>query len=59
MSSTLLEIDRRLCLGPAGSKRRAMPAVGLDVEDQVDCLIEQATDPNVLGRMWQGWAPWL
>lgn len=53
------DLIREIVLGPAGSKRRAMPAVGLDVEDQVDCLIEQATDPNILGRMWQGWAPWL
>jgi len=29
------------------------------VAEQVDVLIEQATDPNILGRTWQGWAPWL
>ena len=26
---------------------------------QVDCLVEQATDPNILGRTWIGWSPWL
>ena len=25
----------------------------------VDVLVEQATDPNILGRTWSGWAPWL
>lgn len=29
----------------------------LTVLEQVDCLIRQASDPNILGRMWQGWAP--
>uniref|UniRef100_A0AAR2IVV3 DNA-dependent protein kinase catalytic subunit n=1 Tax=Pygocentrus nattereri TaxID=42514 RepID=A0AAR2IVV3_PYGNA len=31
----------------------------LSVEDQVDCLIDQATDPNLLGRVWIGWEPWI
>ncbi|KAL6490371.1 hypothetical protein MHYP_G00007160 [Metynnis hypsauchen] len=31
----------------------------LSVEDQVDCLIDQATDPNLLGRVWVGWEPWI
>ncbi len=25
--------------------------------EQADCLIQQATDPNVLGRTWLGWCP--
>lgn len=29
------------------------------VQEQVDCLIDQATDPNLLGRIWVGWQPWL
>ncbi|PIK41530.1 putative DNA-dependent protein kinase catalytic subunit [Apostichopus japonicus] len=32
---------------------------GLSVEDQVACLIEQATDPNILGRTYQGWQPFI
>ncbi|XP_036376580.1 DNA-dependent protein kinase catalytic subunit isoform X1 [Megalops cyprinoides] len=32
---------------------------GLSVETQVDCLLDQATDPNVLGRVWTGWEPWI
>ncbi|XP_056317923.1 DNA-dependent protein kinase catalytic subunit [Danio aesculapii] len=31
----------------------------LTVEDQVDCLLDQATDPNILGRVWVGWEPWI
>ncbi|GAQ84757.1 putative phosphatidylinositol kinase, partial [Klebsormidium nitens] len=29
------------------------------VQQQVECLIDQATDPNLVGRMWIGWAPWV
>ncbi|XP_023688567.2 DNA-dependent protein kinase catalytic subunit isoform X1 [Paramormyrops kingsleyae] len=31
----------------------------LSVETQVDCLLDQATDPNILGRVWNGWEPWI
>nr|XP_014345420.1 PREDICTED: DNA-dependent protein kinase catalytic subunit [Latimeria chalumnae] len=31
----------------------------LPVETQVACLIDQATDPNILGRVWEGWEPWM
>ncbi|KAL3040873.1 hypothetical protein OYC64_011786 [Pagothenia borchgrevinki] len=39
--------------------RAKLPAAGLSVEKQVDCLLDQAMDPNVLGRVWQGWEPWM
>ena len=26
---------------------------------QVECLVELATDPNILGRAWTGWAPYI
>jgi len=29
------------------------------VMEQVTCLVDQATDPNVLGRTYWGWAPWV
>ncbi|KAK1173766.1 DNA-dependent protein kinase catalytic subunit [Acipenser oxyrinchus oxyrinchus] len=32
---------------------------GLSVETQVECLIDQATDPNILGRVYVGWEPWV
>uniref|UniRef100_A0A8C7SFV7 DNA-dependent protein kinase catalytic subunit n=1 Tax=Oncorhynchus mykiss TaxID=8022 RepID=A0A8C7SFV7_ONCMY len=31
----------------------------LSVESQVDCLLDQAMDPNILGRVWVGWEPWI
>ena len=31
----------------------------LDVETQVDILNEMASDPNLLGRMWIGWSPFI
>lgn len=34
-------------------------AEGLSEEAQVQCLIDQATDPNILGRTWRGWEPWI
>uniref|UniRef100_A0A3Q4AQN1 DNA-dependent protein kinase catalytic subunit n=1 Tax=Mola mola TaxID=94237 RepID=A0A3Q4AQN1_MOLML len=39
--------------------RATLPATGLSVEKQVDCLLDQAMDPNVLGRVWVGWEPWI
>ncbi|XP_037613149.1 DNA-dependent protein kinase catalytic subunit isoform X1 [Sebastes umbrosus] len=39
--------------------RARLPAAGLSVEKQVDCLLDQAMDPNVLGRVWVGWEPWI
>ena len=31
----------------------------LSVEEQVQSLLDQATDANILGRTWMGWRPWL
>jgi len=31
----------------------------LTVEEQVDCLVDMATDDNILGRTWVGWSPWI
>ena len=39
--------------------RAQLPVCGLNVKQQVDCLINQATDPNILGRVWAGWEPWM
>jgi len=30
-----------------------------DAKEQVDCLVDQATDPNILGRTWAGWAAYI
>ncbi|KAI6646753.1 DNA-dependent protein kinase catalytic subunit [Oopsacas minuta] len=29
------------------------------VNEQIACLIDHATDPNILGRTWHGWEPWV
>ncbi|XP_045147611.1 DNA-dependent protein kinase catalytic subunit [Echinops telfairi] len=39
--------------------RAQVMASGLSEEIQVKCLIDQATDPNILGRTWEGWEPWM
>lgn len=32
---------------------------GLTPEQQVACLINLATDANILGRVYAGWEPWM
>lgn len=32
---------------------------GLTPEEQAECLLDQATDPSILGRTWVGWRSWL
>lgn len=39
--------------------RARLPADGLTVEEQVDCLIDHAGDYNLLGRTYIGWKPWV
>ena len=49
-----------VCMGDAKVNIRAREQdSGLSVEVQVACLIDQATDPNILGRTYQGWEPWV
>ena len=45
-------------LGDEQVNQRARPYNGT-VESQVACLIDQATDPNLLGRAYHGWEPWV
>lgn len=39
--------------------RARLAEKGLSVDEQVDCLIDQATDANLLGRTYVGWEPWI
>ncbi|XP_048223408.1 DNA-dependent protein kinase catalytic subunit [Perognathus longimembris pacificus] len=39
--------------------RAREPDSGLSEETQARCLLDQATDPNILGRTWEGWEPWV
>ncbi|KAH7949580.1 hypothetical protein HPB49_012409 [Dermacentor silvarum] len=52
----------RICLGadgPHGAIRRQFSGTDkLTSQQQVECLIEQATDPAILGLTWKGWQPW-
>lgn len=43
---------------PQEDRRAGLGAV-LNPGEQVSCLLEMATDPNLLGRMYVGWQPWL
>nr|CAB3231039.1 DNA-dependent protein kinase catalytic subunit-like [Phallusia mammillata] len=42
-----------------GNVRAQLDSDNLSVDEQVDSLLDLATDPNVLGRCWQGWKSWL
>ena len=35
------------------------PGRALTPEEQVTCLLDQATDPAILGRTWLGWRPFI
>lgn len=45
--------------GTVLSLRAQVPVQTRSVQEQVDCLVELATDYRVLGRTWIGWASWL
>lgn len=40
-------------------RARVLGTICESVQEQIDCLIDQATDPNLLGRIWLGWQPWI
>lgn len=51
---------QRAVLKGRGRRLRAnLPDIGLSPEQQVDCLIDLASDPLVLSFTYVGWAPWL
>ena len=43
--------------GPGRRREGRWGEAGLTPGDQADCLIDQSTDPVLLGRMWPGWGP--
>lgn len=57
--STYLEDYVKLIKGNTFCNFRAKKNNNLSVEDQVKCLIDHATDYNLLGRMFVGWQPWV
>jgi len=44
---------------PNYNQRAQCSATCGSVEQQVDLLLDQATDPNILAKTWQGWSPWI
>ena len=55
-----LEDLKKVVLGLNYESARAnMSRTGLTIHQQVDVLLEQATDPNILGRTWVGWKPFV
>ncbi|GFQ67398.1 DNA-dependent protein kinase catalytic subunit [Trichonephila clavata] len=49
-----------ICVGNSEYNVRArMKKTGLTVEEQVDCLIDMATDPHILCLVYFGWNPWI
>ncbi len=46
--------DERAQIGIGSMQREA-----LTIEEQVDCLLEQATASGILGRTWAGWRPFV
>lgn len=44
---------------PERVKSAALQEEVLSITDQVTCLIDMATDPNILGRQYQGLATWV
>ena len=49
---------RLVLMGVPGRKRYETLRICPTVQDQVECLLDQATDPSILGRAYVGWAPW-
>ncbi|KAJ3150478.1 hypothetical protein HDU86_006651 [Geranomyces michiganensis] len=43
---------------PLENRRAQIGPTCKTVKEQVECLIDQATDPNILGRMYLGWSGW-
>ncbi|XP_066992546.2 DNA-dependent protein kinase catalytic subunit [Anabrus simplex] len=39
--------------------RARLPADNLTSHEQVECLLDMATDPHLLGKTWEGWYPWI
>eukprot|EP01080_Neovahlkampfia_damariscottae_P000233 gene233-4479_t len=51
---------KKVVRGDASSDYRAkVGEICASEKQQVMCLIDLATDPNVLGRMWVGWSSWI
>lgn len=50
---------KKVVKGHLSRKRSQMGMGHLSLCDQTDALIDMATDPDVLGRAWTGWSPYV
>lgn len=58
--NTAFKSFEKVVLGDKTDNVRAvLPKTSLTIEQQVAALIDQATDPNLLGRVYTGWEPWF
>jgi len=50
----------KIALGDSDQRVRAKYGeVCPSVQAQIECLIDMATDPDILGRCWSGWHSWI
>ncbi len=49
---------KKVLMGREGRFRFTIGAECASVHEQVSCLLDQATDPSILGRAWIGWSAW-
>lgn len=50
---------KEVVVGMTDRYRSQLKTDFLTVIQQVDCLIDHCTDPNILGRTWIGWSPFI
>ncbi|XP_046395507.1 DNA-dependent protein kinase catalytic subunit-like [Ischnura elegans] len=55
----ILRKMKEVATGDLSRDRAKKASLGLTCEEQVACLIDQATDYHVLGKTYCGWWPWL
>jgi len=59
-SSSYVKSLQQIVLGEVNVNARAnVKEKCSSTKEQVDCLVDQATDPNIVGRTYNGWAPWV
>jgi DNA-dependent protein kinase catalytic subunit len=50
---------QRLIIGDDDGVRAQAGETCKDVDEQVECLMDMATDPRILANSWTGWKSWL
>ena len=50
---------QKLIMGDDDGARARAGETCEDVDEQVECLMDMATDPRILANSWTGWKSWL